>query len=179
MCGGSYCTSAVAPQVPCGGIWPLRRFNDWRASAGARSGRRWLPCPAAEPSTLANLQPTTPRARIGGKNRCTRRPTYPPRGGIREQNCGLWQLRRPSPIEEVTSWSPPHMIAPASAVRSVLCSGALINVQSLESVAFSFSWHPGATGWQVRHGKLLDRSPSTGAGLPPPAPSPRPWARCR
>jgi hypothetical protein len=35
-------------------------------------------------------------------------------------------------------------------------SGALINVQSLESVAFSFSWHPGATGWQVRQGKLLD-----------------------
>jgi hypothetical protein len=27
--------------------------------------------------------------------------------------------------------------------------------QSLESVAFSVSWHPGATGWQVRHGKLL------------------------
>jgi hypothetical protein len=25
-----------------------------------------------------------------------------------------------------------------------------------ESVAFSFSWYPGATGWQVRHGKLLD-----------------------
>jgi hypothetical protein len=47
------------------------------------------------------------------------------------------------------------MIVPASAVRFV-CSGALINVQSLESVAFSFSWHPGATGWQVHHGKLLD-----------------------
>jgi hypothetical protein len=26
----------------------------------------------------------------------------------------------------------------------------LVNVQPLESVAFSFSWHPGATGWQVR-----------------------------
>jgi hypothetical protein len=48
------------------------------------------------------------------------------------------------------------MVVPsASAVRFVF-SGALINVQSLESVAFSFSWHPGATGWQVRHGKLLD-----------------------
>ena len=39
------------------------------------------------------------------------------------------------------------MIVPASAVRFVF-SGPLINVQSLESVAFSFSWHPGATGWQ-------------------------------
>jgi hypothetical protein len=39
------------------------------------------------------------------------------------------------------------MIIPASAVGFVF-SGALINVQSLESVAFSFSWHPGATGWQ-------------------------------
>jgi hypothetical protein len=47
------------------------------------------------------------------------------------------------------------MTVPASAVGFVF-SGALINVQSLESVAFSFSWHPGATGWQVRHGKLLD-----------------------
>jgi hypothetical protein len=26
----------------------------------------------------------------------------------------------------------------------------LINVQSLEPVAFSFNWHPGATGWQER-----------------------------
>jgi hypothetical protein len=46
------------------------------------------------------------------------------------------------------------MIVPASAVGFVF-SGALINVQSLELAAFSFSWHPGATGWQVRHGKLL------------------------
>jgi hypothetical protein len=43
------------------------------------------------------------------------------------------------------------MTVPASAVVFV-SSGALINVQG----AFSFSWHPGATGWQVRHGKLLD-----------------------
>jgi hypothetical protein len=44
------------------------------------------------------------------------------------------------------------MIAPAPAVGFVF-SGALINArQSLESVAFSFSWHPDATGWQVRHG---------------------------
>jgi hypothetical protein len=47
------------------------------------------------------------------------------------------------------------MTAPASAVRFVF-SGALLNVQSLESVAFSFSWHPGAAGWKARHGKLLD-----------------------
>jgi hypothetical protein len=47
------------------------------------------------------------------------------------------------------------MIVPASAVGFV-CSGALINVQSLESVVLSFSWHPGAASWQVRHGKLLD-----------------------
>jgi hypothetical protein len=43
------------------------------------------------------------------------------------------------------------MIVPASAVGFIF-SEALINVQSLESVAFSFSWHLGATGWQVRHG---------------------------
>jgi hypothetical protein len=30
----------------------------------------------------------------------------------------------------------------------------LINVQSLKSAAFSFSLHPGATGWQLCHGKL-------------------------
>jgi hypothetical protein len=47
------------------------------------------------------------------------------------------------------------MAVPASAVGFVF-SGALINVQSLESVAFSFSWHPDAAGWQVRRGKLLD-----------------------
>jgi hypothetical protein len=47
------------------------------------------------------------------------------------------------------------MIVPASAVMLVF-NGALINMQSSESVAFSFSWHPGATDWQVRHGKLLD-----------------------
>jgi hypothetical protein len=50
------------------------------------------------------------------------------------------------------------MIIPAPAVGFVF-SGTLINVQSLESVAFSFSWHPGATqllGRCVRHGKLLD-----------------------
>jgi hypothetical protein len=34
------------------------------------------------------------------------------------------------------------MAVPASAVGFVF-SGALVNVQSLESVAFSFSWHPG------------------------------------
>jgi hypothetical protein len=47
------------------------------------------------------------------------------------------------------------MVIPASAV-GFACSGALLNVQSLESAAFTVSWHPGATGWQVRHGKLLD-----------------------
>jgi hypothetical protein len=60
----------------------LRRFNDWRASAGARS--------SALPSCGAHShQSTTPRARIDGKNRCTRRPTWPLRGGIWEQKCGL------------------------------------------------------------------------------------------
>jgi hypothetical protein len=43
------------------------------------------------------------------------------------------------------------MIVPASAVGFVF-SGALLNVQSLESVAFSFSWYLGATAWQVRRG---------------------------
>jgi hypothetical protein len=47
------------------------------------------------------------------------------------------------------------MTVPAPAVRFVF-SGALVNVQSLDSIAFSFSWHPGATAWQVRQGKLLD-----------------------
>jgi hypothetical protein len=71
-----------------GAVWgdlTLRRFNDWRASAGARFG--------ALPSCGAHFrQSATPRARIDGKNRCTRRPTRSPRGGIWEQNCGLWQL---------------------------------------------------------------------------------------
>jgi hypothetical protein len=53
-----------------GVVWgdlALRRFNDWRASAGACSG--------ALPSCGAHShQFTTPRARIDGKNRCTRRP---------------------------------------------------------------------------------------------------------
>jgi hypothetical protein len=68
MCSGSYCTSAVAPQVLCGGNLALQRFNDWRVSAGARSGA--LPSPGAR-----SHQSTTPRARIDGKNRCTRCPT--------------------------------------------------------------------------------------------------------
>jgi hypothetical protein len=54
-----------------GAVWgdlTLRRFNDWRALAGARSG--------ALPSCGAHSrQSATPRARIDGKNRCSRRPT--------------------------------------------------------------------------------------------------------
>jgi hypothetical protein len=48
------------------------------------------------------------------------------------------------------------MAVPAPAVGFVF-SGALVNLPSSESVAFSFSWHPGATPtvWQARHGKLL------------------------
>ena len=52
MCDRSYCTSAVAPQVPCGVIWP---FGD--LTIGAHQLVLVLvPCQAAEP-TLTNLRP--------------------------------------------------------------------------------------------------------------------------
>jgi hypothetical protein len=52
MCDGPYCTSAVAPQVPCGGIWP---FGDLTTGAH-QLALALVPCQAAEP-TLANLRP--------------------------------------------------------------------------------------------------------------------------
>jgi hypothetical protein len=69
MCDGPHCTSAVAPQVPCGGIWP---FGDLSTGAHQLAGAR----SSALPSCGAHShQSTTPRARIDGQNRCTRRPT--------------------------------------------------------------------------------------------------------
>jgi hypothetical protein len=52
MCDGSYCTSAVAPQVPRGGIWP---FGDLTIDAH-QLALVLVPCQAVEP-TLANLRP--------------------------------------------------------------------------------------------------------------------------
>jgi hypothetical protein len=48
------------------------------------------------------------------------------------------------PIEEVTS---AHDCT--SFGSEVRIQWSLINVQSLESVAFSFNWHPVATGWRA------------------------------
>jgi hypothetical protein len=117
----------VVPQVPCGGIWP---FGDLTTGAH-QLALVLVPCQAAE-LTPANLRSATPRARVDGKNRCTT-------GAPRDRRVGgdlgekLWTLA----VSHHRLWrSPPHMNVPASAVRSVF-SGALINVQSLESVAFS------------------------------------------
>jgi hypothetical protein len=140
MCDGPYCTSAVAPQVSCGGIWP---FGD--LTIGAHQLVLVLvPCQAGEP-TLTNLQPqSTDR----WQEPVHQAPHVTAAWG--DLGAKLWTL---AVSHHRLRRSPPHMIVPASAVRFVF-SGALINVQSLESVAISFSWHPGATGWQVRHGKL-------------------------
>jgi hypothetical protein len=51
MCDRSYCTSAVAPQVLCGGIWP---FGDLTIGAH-QLALVLVPCQAAE-LTLANLR---------------------------------------------------------------------------------------------------------------------------
>jgi hypothetical protein len=51
---------------------------------GMGMGQRW--------DTAARhmfYQPTASGARVGGNGRCTRRPTWPLRGGIWEQKCGL------------------------------------------------------------------------------------------
>jgi hypothetical protein len=53
MCDGPcYCTSAVAPQVSCGGIWP---FGDLMTGAH-QLALVLVPCQAAEP-TPTNLRP--------------------------------------------------------------------------------------------------------------------------
>jgi hypothetical protein len=51
MCGGPHCTSAVAPQVPCGGIWP---FGDLTTGTH-QLALVLVSCQAAEP-TFANLR---------------------------------------------------------------------------------------------------------------------------
>jgi hypothetical protein len=131
-------------------LFPMREEpRGYRSSQRLRPADRvWrpLPCPCPCPcvaNVAAACSLSTELSPIGGKNRCTRRPTWPLHGGIWHLGAKLWtlavghhRLRR----------SPPHMAVPASAVGFVF-SGALINAQSLESVAFSFSWHPGATGW--------------------------------
>jgi hypothetical protein len=70
MCDGSYCTSAVAPQVPCGGIRP---FGDLTTGAH-QLALVLVPCQTAE-LTLANLRLPEHGSMVDGKNRCTRRPT--------------------------------------------------------------------------------------------------------
>jgi hypothetical protein len=52
MCDGSYLTSAVAPQVSCGGIWP---FGDL-ATGAHQLALVLVPCQAAAPA-LTDLRP--------------------------------------------------------------------------------------------------------------------------
>jgi hypothetical protein len=53
MCGGSFCTSAVVPQVPCGGIWP---FGDLTIGAH-QLALVLVPCRAAEPTLSPTYDP--------------------------------------------------------------------------------------------------------------------------
>jgi hypothetical protein len=107
-----------------------------------------VPCQAAEP-TPTNLRPPEhgSMARTGApgalRDRCV--------GGFGSKTVDSGSL---AVSHHRLRRSPLHMIVPVSTARFVF-SGALIDVQPLESVAFfsSFSWHPGVTGWQVSCGR--------------------------
>jgi hypothetical protein len=78
-------------------LFPMREEpRGYRSSQRLRPADRvWRPLPCPCPcvaNIVAACSLSTELSPIGGKNRCTRRPTWPLRGGIWEQNCGLWQL---------------------------------------------------------------------------------------
>jgi hypothetical protein len=132
--------------LSAGAVWGdlvLRRFND----CAHQLALVLVPCQAAEP-TLATIY--DPQSTDRWQEPVHQAPYVT--AALGDLGAKLWTL---AVSHHRLRRSTPHMIIPASAVKFV-CSGALINVQSLESVAFSSSWHPGATAWQVRHGKLLD-----------------------
>jgi hypothetical protein len=138
-------SSAGAVEVPCGGIWP---FGDLAIGAH-QLALVLVPYPGTKPRS--------PLSQICDSQSTDRwhEPVHQvPHVTAAWGDLGA-KLKTPAVSHHRLRRSPPHMIVPASAVGFVF-SGALINVQSLESVAFSVSWHPGATGWQVRRGKLLD-----------------------
>jgi hypothetical protein len=105
MCDGSYCTSAVAPQVPCGGIWA---FGD--LATGAHLSWRSFWCPAKLRSPLSPICDSQSTDRW--QEPVHQAPCVTAAWG--DLGAKLWTLAVSHRHHRLRR-SPPHMIAPAAA----------------------------------------------------------------